>query len=140
VFPVHPRLRSRLASPPRAPALALIDPIGYIDFLALQLRAVAVITDSGGVQEETTYLRVPCFTLRESTERPITVTQGTNRLLGLDVEAVETIPRLLEQMPLLLAPPPLWDGCAAERIADALLTAVGETTEYLPTAVDARGG
>ena len=120
VFPLHPRTRARLASPSSEPGLQLVDPVGYVDFLALEARAAAVVTDSGGVQEETTFLRVPCFTLRETTERPITVSEGTNRLLGLDVERIEEVPRLLDEGPVPLASPALWDGHAAGRIVDVL--------------------
>ena len=97
VYPMHPRTGARLGETSTPPDLKLIEAIGYIDFVALEMRAKAVITDSGGVQEETTYLRVPCFTLRQNTERPITLTQGTNRLLGLDVEAIERVPELLAE-------------------------------------------
>ena len=85
VFPVHPRTRRRieeLRGWTPGPNLRLIDPVGYVEFLALQLRAAMVITDSGGIQEETTYLRVPCLTMRANTERPITTTLGTNVLIG----------------------------------------------------------
>jgi UDP-N-acetylglucosamine 2-epimerase (non-hydrolysing) len=95
VFPVHPRTRARLSGLDVA-GVSLIEPVGYLDFLALQASAAGVLTDSGGVQEETTFLRIPCFTLRENTERPITVSQGTNRLLGLRPEAIAEIPRWLE--------------------------------------------
>jgi UDP-N-acetylglucosamine 2-epimerase (non-hydrolysing) len=125
VFPVHPRTRQRLAvvglAAP-APAVQLIDPVGYLDFLALQRRAAVVITDSGGVQEETTFLRVPCLTVRATTERPVTVTVGTNTLVGQDMD------RLRREAERVLAGggrrgeiPPLWDGRASERIADVLL-------------------
>ena len=77
--------------------------------------AAAVITDSGGVQEETTFLRVPCFTLRETTERPVTVTQGTNRLLGLEVERIEDVPDLIGKTPVPLAAPEGWGGHASAR-------------------------
>ena len=120
VFPVHPRSRARLPASPVPDGLALVEPLGYVDFLALEANAAAVVTDSGGVQEETTYLRVPCFTLRDSTERPVTLARGTNHLLGLDVAAVERIPELVAATPLPLEPPPGWDGRAAERVVDVL--------------------
>jgi UDP-N-acetylglucosamine 2-epimerase (non-hydrolysing) len=123
VFPVHPRTRARLGSRP-ASRLQLIDPLGYIDFLALEAHAAGVLTDSGGVQEETTFLGVPCFTLRDSTERPVTLTEGTNSLLGLDPEALDALPDLLAHPPRLLRPPHGWDGHAAERIADAVVSAL----------------
>jgi UDP-N-acetylglucosamine 2-epimerase (non-hydrolysing) len=124
VFPVHPRTRERLERDPSSARLKLVEPLGYLDFLALQAGAAAVITDSGGVQEETTFLRVPCFTLRETTERPVTVSGGTNRILGLNMERIVDVPRLLRETVVPLAPPQGWDGRAAERIVDVLLTAL----------------
>ena len=92
VFPVHPRTRARLKAEGAATSgIGMVDPVGYVDFLALETYASGVLTDSGGVQEETTYLRVPCFTLRWNTERPITLTTGTNRLLGLQPERIGEI-------------------------------------------------
>ena len=120
VFPVHPRTRAKIPPRFRAPNLLLIDPVGYIDFLALETHATAAITDSGGVQEETTFLQVPCFTLRANTERPITLVQGTNTLLGLDPEAVEGVPELLASAPAPSEPPTGWDGNAAGRLAEVL--------------------
>lgn len=123
VFPVHPRTRKMMEGlEPGHPGLHLIEPLGYLDFLSLTADAGAVLTDSGGIQEETTYLGVPCFTLRDNTERPVTLTSGTNTLLGLDPAAISRIPALLDER--AAAPsesPPLWDGRAAERIADAIL-------------------
>jgi UDP-N-acetylglucosamine 2-epimerase (non-hydrolysing) len=99
----------------------LIDPVGYLDFLSLEADAGALLTDSGGIQEETTFLGVPCFTLRDNTERPVTIRAGTNTLLGLDPAAIAGIPQALAaQRPAKPKPPPLWDGHAAERIADVL--------------------
>jgi UDP-N-acetylglucosamine 2-epimerase (non-hydrolysing) len=120
VFPVHPRTRKMMgASAP--PGLHLVDPVGYLDFLSLEADAGAVLTDSGGIQEETTYLGVPCFTLRDNTERPVTVRAGTNTLLGLDPARIREIPRLLEGRPAETAQPPdKWDGQAASRIADVV--------------------
>jgi UDP-N-acetylglucosamine 2-epimerase (non-hydrolysing) len=124
LFPVHPRTRSRMADRALPPGITLIDPVGYLDFLSLQADARAVLTDSGGVQEETTYLGVPCFTLRDNTERPVTVRAGTNTLLGLDPARIDDIlPSLARRKPRT-APPPLWDGHAAERVADVLSPAV----------------
>ena len=124
VFPVHPRTRARLADVvlPPAPDLHLIDPVGYIDFLALEASAAAVVTDSGGVQEETTYLGVPCFTLRDNTERPITIHRGTNRLIGLDPEPIADVPMLLARPTRTTKVPEGWDGRAAERVADVILS------------------
>jgi UDP-N-acetylglucosamine 2-epimerase (non-hydrolysing) len=124
VYPVHPRARARLGTGTDAPHLKLIDAIGYVDFVALEMQAKGVVTDSGGVQEETTYLRVPCFTLRDSTERPITITQGTNRLLGLDVSSLEHLPSLLAEAPIPLSPPHGWDGRAGDRTAEVLALAL----------------
>lgn len=124
VFPVHPRTRDRLDRDPSSARLFLVEPLGYLDFLALQASAAAVITDSGGVQEETTFLRVPCFTLRETTERPVTVTEGTNHVLGLDMERILDVPQLLQETVAPVAPPEGWDGRAAGRIVDVLLLAL----------------
>jgi UDP-N-acetylglucosamine 2-epimerase (non-hydrolysing) len=122
VFPVHPRTRAMMeAINAEHPGLLLCDPLGYLDFLSLLADARAVLTDSGGIQEETTYLGIPCFTLRDNTERPITVHAGTNTLLGLDPAAIARIPLALAQRPPKPPePPPLWDGHAAERIADVI--------------------
>ncbi len=121
VFPMHPRTRAR-ASEFRSSSATfhIVDPVGYADFLALETFARGVVTDSGGVQEETTYLGVPCFTMRENTERPITVTQGTNRVLGMRVEALRDIPDLLDGTSAAPRPPKGWDGRAADRIAEIL--------------------
>jgi UDP-N-acetylglucosamine 2-epimerase (non-hydrolysing) len=121
VFPVHPRTRKMMEAElgGEAPGLLLSEPLGYLEFLSLMADAGAVLTDSGGIQEETTYLGVPCFTLRDNTERPVTIRAGTNTLLGLDPAAIATIPAALDgrgEVPS--EPPPLWDGHAAERIAE----------------------
>lgn len=120
VFPVHPRTRARLAALQLDRGrVQLIDPQPYNRFLSLEADAAAVVTDSGGVQEETTVLGVPCFTLRENTERPVTVTSGTNVLLGLDPSRLTEIPeRLSVGRPHLV--PPLWDGHAGERASDEI--------------------
>lgn len=120
IFPVHPRTRKMLGGE-TPPGVTLIDPVGYLDFLSLEADAAAVLTDSGGIQEETTYLGVPCFTLRDNTERPVTVRVGTNTLLGLAPERIAEIPGHLADSPAERPQPPeKWDGRAAERIADAL--------------------
>jgi UDP-N-acetylglucosamine 2-epimerase (non-hydrolysing) len=125
VFPIHPRTRERLAPLGLVAAngrLRLTEPLGYLDFLALQKNARLVITDSGGIQEETTFLGIPCLTVRENTERPVTVQKGTNVLVGKDMA------RLLRKTLAVLegrfkkgAVPDLWDGRAAERIAGIIL-------------------
>lgn len=124
VFPVHPRTRAALEAHgirPRTAGLKLLEPLGYLEFLSLVAGAAGVLTDSGGIQEETTFLGIPCFTLRANTERPITVELGTNTLLGLETERIAEVPRMIGSAaarPTKM--PPLWDGNAAERIADVL--------------------
>jgi UDP-N-acetylglucosamine 2-epimerase (non-hydrolysing) len=122
VFPVHPRTRKMMeAVESEHPGLLLSEPLGYVEFLSLLADAGAVLTDSGGIQEETTYLGIPCFTLRDNTERPVTIRAGTNTLLGLDPAAIATIPAALaNRPPAPQEPPPLWDGKASKRIADVL--------------------
>lgn len=126
LFPVHPRTRKAIDDLGRtrdAHRLPLVDPLGYLEFLSLVSGAAAVVTDSGGIQEEATFLGVPCFTLRDNTERPVTISMGTNMLLGLRPERVEEVPRLIEEIRARPAQvPPLWDGAAAERIVDVLAT------------------
>jgi UDP-N-acetylglucosamine 2-epimerase (non-hydrolysing) len=125
VFPVHPRTRKMLGGR-EYPGVMLTDPVGYLDFLSLESEAAAVLTDSGGIQEETTYLNVPCFTLRDNTERPVTIRAGTNTLLGLDPRRIREIPDLLRERVVAgdgtkkRQTPELWDGRAAERIAEVL--------------------
>jgi UDP-N-acetylglucosamine 2-epimerase (non-hydrolysing) len=118
LFPVHPRTRTRLGDV-SVPGLQLTAPLGYHEFLGLEACARFVLTDSGGVQEETSALGVPCFTLRDSTERPVTTALGTNVMLGARPDRVHEIPGLLAQ-----ARPagriPLWDGHAGERAAGAI--------------------
>jgi UDP-N-acetylglucosamine 2-epimerase (non-hydrolysing) len=122
VFPVHPRTRARIAaSGTTVPAtLSLVDPQGYLDFVRLESAATLVLTDSGGVQEETTCLGVPCLTLRPSTERPVTVHEGTNQVVGTDPATVLAAARRTLASPPPPRRPALWDGRAAERIADAI--------------------
>jgi UDP-N-acetylglucosamine 2-epimerase (non-hydrolysing) len=120
IFPVHPRTRKMLAGE-EYPGVELIDPVGYLDFLSLEADAAAVLTDSGGIQEETTFLGVPCFTLRDNTERPVTVRAGTNQVLGLAPERIREVPGRLAGAPAKPPQPPeKWDGQAAERVADVL--------------------
>jgi len=130
IFPIHPRTRARLSESAlggRVEAMAdlrLIDPIGYLDFLRLMSSARLVLTDSGGIQEETTILKVPCLTLRENTERPITCELGSNRLVGTQTEAILAAYRDVVEGRLPAGrTPPLWDGHAAERIAEVLANA-----------------
>jgi UDP-N-acetylglucosamine 2-epimerase (non-hydrolysing) len=122
VFPVHPRTRANLEAQGFSvdPSIHLVDPVGYLEFLWLQKNARFVVTDSGGVQEETTYLGVPCFTFRDNTERPVTCEHGTNTLVGRNPE------RLVNEVLAMLGSssdrksgrrPALWDGAAAQRIA-----------------------
>jgi UDP-N-acetylglucosamine 2-epimerase (non-hydrolysing) len=121
LFPIHPRTRKMLEFRGLKADVTLVDPVGYFDFLSLEADAAAVLTDSGGVQEETSHLGVPCFTLRDNTERPVTVALGTNTLLGLRPERIGEIPFLLSQNGYKRERRlPLWDGRAAERIADVI--------------------
>jgi UDP-N-acetylglucosamine 2-epimerase (non-hydrolysing) len=128
VFPVHPRTRQQLerAGDRRAamPGLVMAAPLPYLDFVQLMANARCVLTDSGGIQEETTALGVPCLTLRENTERPITVTRGTNRVVGLDPEAIYRTWRVAAERRWPAGElPDHWDGKAAGRIVDVLLQA-----------------
>jgi UDP-N-acetylglucosamine 2-epimerase (non-hydrolysing) len=117
VFPMHPRTRERMKNLRLTTTqLHIVDPLPYRTFLSFEYGAAGVVTDSGGVQEETTALGVPCFTLRDNTERPVTVTHGSNTLLGLDPSRLEEIPDLLDA-PRDDTVPPLWDGHAGERAA-----------------------
>lgn len=123
VFPVHPRTANAIQQHlgGEAPNLRLTDPLGYLDFLRLLMDAQMVLTDSGGIQEETTALGVPCLTLRDSTERPVTVTEGTNTIAGTDPAAIEkAIQTLRASPPSRGRRPALWDGSAAVRIVDIL--------------------
>jgi UDP-N-acetylglucosamine 2-epimerase (non-hydrolysing) len=129
VFPVHPRTRLSLDGAVHGPGVQLLEPLGYIDFLSLQADAAAVITDSGGVQEESTFLGVPCFTLRDNTERPITVECGTNTVLGLAPARIGEIPEALERArPAVRVVPERWDGQASARIADEIVRVLSPST------------
>jgi len=123
LFPAHPRTLRRIeefglqAKLDAAPHLRLIEPLGYLEFLNLMMHARLVLTDSGGIQEETTILGIPCLTLRENTERPITITEGTNELVGVDPQRIVTAAgRILAGQHKAGHLPRLWDGHAAERI------------------------
>ena len=122
VFPVHPRTRQRISEfGNMVEKLHLLEPVPYIEFLALQQRAAVVITDSGGIQEETTYLGVPCLTVRSNTERPVTVTMGTNVLVGQDRDKlIAELGNVLKGKAKKGSIPPLWDGHAGERIAEII--------------------
>jgi UDP-N-acetylglucosamine 2-epimerase (non-hydrolysing) len=129
VFPIHPRTRNNIekfglkAKLDSIQGLILTEPQGYLEFLNLMENSSLVVTDSGGIQEETTYLQVPCLTFRDSTERPVTVELGTNQLLAdLNPQTVhEKMVEILEGRTKKGIIPPLWDGNAAERIADVLV-------------------
>lgn len=125
IFPVHPRTRTRL------PDLRLggcenngihfMEPLAYLDFLGLLSKSTAVITDSGGIQEESTFLGIPCLTMRDNTERPVTVEKGTNQLIGRDwSRCIRALREALNRTTKKYSVPPLWDGHAAERIADVI--------------------
>ena len=119
VFPAHPRTRPAVSHLNMATdGLHVCDPLSYLEFLALQAGATVVLTDSGGIQEETTFLGVPCLTLRANTERPVTVEIGTNVLIGNDPKSLRTeVTKILDGREKKGAIPPLWDGHAGERIA-----------------------
>ncbi len=122
VLPAHPRVAERLHSAGLPAGVRIIPPAGYLDFIALEASARLVLTDSGGVQEETTVLGVPCLTLRDSTERPITLTEGTNQLVGRDPDRIVKAAReVLAASPPQPGKPTFWDGQAGRRIAAALV-------------------
>ncbi|GAC1703219.1 MAG: hypothetical protein NVS9B4_10690 [Candidatus Acidiferrum sp.] len=127
IFPVHPRTQQRLTESGimHHSQLRVIPPVGYLDFLCLLSKATLVLTDSGGIQEETTALGVPCLTLRENTERPVTISQGTNELVGTDPAKIVAVARkVLAGKGKAGRIPPLWDGHAAERIVAILRQSV----------------
>jgi len=124
IFPVHPRTQQRIAQSgiQPHPQLRMIAPVGYLEFLCLLSKAALVLTDSGGIQEETTALGVPCLTLRENTERTVTISEGTNRLVGTDPAKIVADDReTLNGKGKTGKIPPLWDGHAAQRIVEILL-------------------
>ena len=127
IFPIHPRTRKRIdefgltTRVESMTHLRLLDPLGYLDFLKLTAESKLVLTDSGGIQEETTILKVPCVTLRENTERPVTVDKGTNVIVGTDTKRIiEESLKVLNGKVILSKMPDLWDGKAAGRIVDIL--------------------
>jgi UDP-N-acetylglucosamine 2-epimerase (non-hydrolysing) len=130
VFPVHPRTRRRLIDAglldplAEAPGVRLLEPMGYVEFMSLVFQCAAVITDSGGIQEESTYLGIPCMTLRENTERPITVLEGTNRLVRME-EVVACTEKILRGEWPRGRKPDLWDGRTAARVVQSLKEAIG---------------
>jgi len=143
VFPVHPRTKARIKSAGLdTGAVRLIPPLGYLEFLHLMSEARLVLTDSGGIQEETTILRVPCLTLRENTERPITIEKGTNRLAGTEpANILRAALTALEANDSCAHTPELWDGAASVRIADILENALpGERTGHVDSAGEHRTG
>ena len=137
LFPAHPRtiarlkiagLHDRLAS---APGVQLTEPLGYLEFLHLMDKAAVVLTDSGGIQEETTYLGIPCLTIRENTERPATVEIGTNRLVPLSPDLIVELVLAADELRRDAAVPPFWDGRTSSRIVDALQTHIPIETNAL---------
>ena len=145
VFPIHPRTeasmqRSGLSF--TSPGMRVLEPLGYVEFLSLVQDSAGVLTDSGGMQEETTYLGIPCFTLRDNTERPITCELGTNVLLGLAPERITEVPGMIAQTRDADGEvPPGWDGAAAERLVDVLLeTNFGESSGASGRATRLRDG
>jgi UDP-N-acetylglucosamine 2-epimerase (non-hydrolysing) len=135
VFPVHPRTAARLSDTGAGERLEhsgvrVVEPLSYFDFVGLEAGAAFVLTDSGGVQEETSALGTPCFTLRDATERPVTVELGTNTILGVDPSRIDDIPRLLAR-PRNVGEIPLWDGRAGERAAVVLAAFLAERADVV---------
>ena len=124
IFPVHPRTRKTIQQAGwQLPNIRLLEPLGYLDFLSMTASAGLVITDSGGIQEETTYLGIPCLTVRSSTERPITISQGTNQLVASTTDAILGAFAETWGKPVAVdRRPPLWDGHTAERIVEVMLS------------------
>lgn len=126
VFPAHPRTQPQLAAHDVSQRIHIIDPLGYLDFLDLMAGSSLALTDSGGIQEETTALGVPCLTLRDNTERPITITEGTNQLVGRQPDSIVAGARKALDGEILPRCPALWDGKAGERVATAVLSAMDD--------------
>ncbi|MCP4713134.1 MAG: UDP-N-acetylglucosamine 2-epimerase (non-hydrolyzing) [Planctomycetes bacterium] len=128
IFPIHPRTKKNLFSSPlgdqakNMPGLKLLDPIGYLDFLKLLSSAAVALTDSGGIQEETTILKIPCLTLRKNTERPVTLEYGSNQIVGADTDRIiSAYNKVINDQNINYQVPPLWDGQAADRIVKTLV-------------------
>jgi UDP-N-acetylglucosamine 2-epimerase (non-hydrolysing) len=136
VLPAHPRTAQRLRDSGISAEVRVIPPVGYLDFVALEALARIVLTDSGGVQEETTALGVPCLTLRENTERPITITEGTNQLVGRDPGRIVKVALTVLNVPPPRQAPALWDGYAGQRIAEVITGGGGSTGHRRPTELD----
>ena len=124
IFPIHPRTKKRLQSAKlynellNNKRIKLIDPLGYIDFMCLQMNARIVLTDSGGIQEESTFFGIPCITVRENTERPITVSKGTNKLIGSEYDRIpEEVTSTMKNNSNKHSIPTLWDGKSSDRIS-----------------------
>jgi len=133
IFPVHPRTNEKLRGLPVPRGVQFVESLGYLDFIGLQAEAAIVLTDSGGIQEETTVLGVPCLTLRERTERPITVTEGTNRVVGTDPDVIAKAALAVLSNPPPARCPALWDGHAGERVAEALVEVMNDVHWQRPT-------
>jgi UDP-N-acetylglucosamine 2-epimerase (non-hydrolysing) len=139
LFPMHPRTANAIVRQGLRPAdgIRVLEPLGYMEFLSLLESAAGVLTDSGGIQEESTYLGVPCFTLRDNTERPVTCEMGTNTLLGLAPERIAEVPQLLTEVRRRpRTAPPGWDGDASRRLVEALEAGVPEWEDVLPRRPD----
>ncbi len=132
ILPAHPRAAGRIGS---VPGVTVTEPLGYLDFIALEANARLVLTDSGGIQEETTVLGVPCLTLRDNTERPITVSEGTNVVVGREPERIVGEAQRVLRDGIVPQRPALWDGRAAERIADVLVDVMSRDEWPRPTVV-----
>ena len=135
VFPAHPRTLARLGAQSMSERIHLLEPQGYLDFVALQAGAACVLTDSGGIQEETTVLGVPCLTLRDNTERPTTISEGTNRLVGRAPATVLGAYHGVRANPPVARRPALWDGKAGLRCAEAIATVLADPTWRRPTSL-----
>ncbi len=141
VFPMHPRTRKNAVEAGlerEFQCLTTTDPLGYLDFLHLMSRAAVVITDSGGIQEETTVLGVPCLTVRENTERPVTISEGTNTLIGTNPEAMlRAVSQVLRGPRRAGRTPALWDGQAAQRIVAILVETLSHSRSTTPAVATA---